>query len=67
MQSFHDEFWVNPVVPTLVTPFAATTRPNTSVPTMTFGHLTHTLSANTVWDVRVGRFVYLRKDDPQYG
>jgi hypothetical protein len=67
MQSFHDEFWVNPQIPTLVTPFAATTRPNTSVPTMTFGHLTHTLSANTVWDVRVGRFVYLQKDDPSTG
>ena len=25
---------------------------------MTFGHLTHTLSSNTLWDVRVGRFVY---------
>ena len=25
---------------------------------MTFGHLTHTLSPNTLWDVRVGRFVY---------
>jgi hypothetical protein len=67
MQSFHDEFWVNPQVPTLVTPFEATTRPNTSVPTITFGHLTHTLTANTVWDVRVGRFVYSRKDDPSTG
>ena len=28
---------------------------------MTFGHLTHTLSANTLWDVRVGRFVYTRR------
>ena len=26
MQSFHDEFWVNPQVPSLVTPFAATQR-----------------------------------------
>ena len=32
-----------------------------------FGHLTHTLSANTFWDVRVGRFVYLRDDDPSTG
>jgi hypothetical protein len=67
MQSFHDEFWVNPQIPTVVTPFAATTRQNASVPTITFGHLTHTLSANTVWDVRVGRFVYLRNDDPSSG
>jgi hypothetical protein len=25
------------------------------------------LSSNTVWDVRVGRFVYTRKDDPSTG
>jgi hypothetical protein len=29
---------------------------------MTFGHLTHTVSPNTVWDVRVGRFVYSQED-----
>jgi len=34
---------------------------------MSFGHLTHTISANTLWDVRVGRFVYSRKDDPSSG
>src|SRR5262245_8494503 len=34
---------------------------------MTFSHLTHTLSPNTLWDVRVGRFVYSRKDDPSTG
>ena len=58
VQSFHDEFWVNPELPTLVKPFEATLRRHASVPAMTFGHLTHTLSSNTVWDVRVGRFVY---------
>ena len=26
VQSFHDEFWVNPQIPTRVTPFAATQR-----------------------------------------
>ena len=31
---------------------------------MTFGHLTHTVSSSTQWDVRVGRFVFDRKDDP---
>ena len=67
MQSFNDEFWVNPQIPTLVTPFEATQRLHASVPTMTFGHLTQTLSANTLWDVRVGRFVYSRKDDPSTG
>jgi hypothetical protein len=67
MQSFNDEFWVNPQIPTLATPFEATQRLNASVPTMTFGHLTHTLSANTLWDARVGRFVYTRRDDPSTG
>jgi len=67
MQSFHDEFWVSPQIPTLVTPFEATTRLNTSVPTITFGHLTHAFSGNTVWDVRLGRFVYSRDDDPSTG
>src|SRR5262245_58680010 len=67
VQSFHEEFWVNPQVPTLVTPFAATARLHAHVPAMTFGHLTHTLSPNTLWDVRVGRFVYERDDDPSSG
>src|SRR5688572_9737726 len=64
MQSFHGEYWVNPTPPTLVTPFATTQRLNASVPSMTFGHLTHTLPSNTVWDVRVGRFLHDRHDDP---
>jgi hypothetical protein len=29
--------------------------------------LTHSLSANTVWDVRFGRFFYSRDDDPSSG
>ena len=62
-----DEFWVNPELPTFVKPFEATQRRHASVPAMTFGHLTHTLSPNTVWDVRVGRFVYTRHDDPSTG
>ena len=56
-----------PELPTLVKPFEATQRRHASVPAMTFGHLTHTLSSNTVWDVRVGRFVYVREDDPSTG
>ena len=66
VQSFHDEFWVNPELPTLVTPFEATTRSHASVPAMTFGHLTHTSSANTLWDVRVGRFVYSQRGRPEH-
>src|SRR6266542_3766236 len=67
LQSFHDEFWVNPELPTFVKPFEATQRRHASVPAATFGHLTHTLTSNTVWDVRVGRFVFTRKDDPSTG
>jgi TonB dependent receptor/Carboxypeptidase regulatory-like domain len=67
MQSLHDEHWVNPDRPTLATPYAATNRTRASVPAITFGHLTHTLSANTVWDVRVGRFVYAQKSPPSTG
>ncbi len=67
VQSFNGEFWVNPQIPTRVTPFAATQRQNASVPTTTFGQLTQILSPNTVWDARVGRFVYSRHDDPSSG
>lgn len=67
VQSFHEEFWVSPEQPTIVKPFEATFRRSASVPAMTFGHLTHTVSDNTLWDVRVGRFVYAHDDDPSTG
>jgi hypothetical protein len=66
-QSVHDERWVSPQRPTIVTPVEATTRTRGSVPAITFGHLTHTLSANTLWDVRVGRFVYSQENPPAHG
>ena len=40
---------------TIVKTIEATQRRSSSVPAMTFGHLTHILSTNTVWDVRIGR------------
>lgn len=49
LQSLHDEFWVNPELATFVKPFEATQRRHASVPAVTLGHLTHTLSPNTVW------------------
>jgi len=67
LQSFHEEFRANPERPTLVTPFAATSRTDATVPATTFGHLTHTSSSNTVWDVRVGRFVYSQESSPSTG
>jgi TonB dependent receptor-like, beta-barrel/Carboxypeptidase regulatory-like domain len=67
MQSIHEEFWVNPEQPTFVKPFEATTRPNAKVPAMTFADLTHTLSPNTLWNIRVGRFVYDQFAPPSTG
>jgi hypothetical protein len=66
-QSFHDEIGLYPDRPTLVTPFEAIPRRNISVPAVTFGHLTHVSSANTVWDARVGRFVYSQDDESPTG
>ena len=66
-QSLHYEHWVNPGVPTFVRPFEATNRSWASVPAVTFGHLTHTLSSSTFWDVRAGRFVYIQKSAPNTG
>jgi len=63
-QSFHQEIWVNPVPPTFVMPFETTNRTNAHVPAITFGNLTHTLSPNTVWDVRVGRFLFDQDNPP---
>src|SRR4029453_12690948 len=67
VQSLHDEFWVSPEQPTITKPFPATLRAHATVPAMTFGNLTHASSSNTLWDLRVGRFVYSRADDPSTG
>jgi hypothetical protein len=67
LQSLHNERWVNPEQPTIAKPFATTLRTHASVPAITFGDLTNTSSTNTVWDARVGRFVYTREDDPSSG
>jgi hypothetical protein len=66
-QSLHYEHWVNPVTPTFVTPFEATLRLSANVPALTFGHLTHMLSSSTLWDARVGRFVYMQEGFPNTG
>ena len=52
VQSLHDEYGVNPEQADSRTPLETTARDAHSVPAMTFGHLTHTLSPSTVWDVR---------------
>jgi hypothetical protein len=67
MNSIHDEHWVNPEQPTLAKPFETTLRSHATVPAVTYGNLTHILSDRTLWDARVGRFVYTRLDDPSTG
>ena len=67
VQSVHYEFWVSPDPPTAVTPFEATLRRSASVPAITFGQLTHTSSASTVWDLRAGHVGYSQNNDPSTG
>ncbi len=67
ISSLHNEFWVNPERPTLVTPFETTLRFKASVPTSTFAHVTHTPTSNTLWDARVGRFVQSQDNAPSSG
>ena len=67
VQSVHDEFWSNPETPSATKPIDATQRLDASVPAINFGHLTHTASANTVWDVRVGRFRFTQDTSPTSG
>jgi hypothetical protein len=65
--SIHDEHWVNPEPPTIARPYDATRRMSASVPAVTFGHLTHSLSSNTVWEARAGQFVYSEDNRPSTG
>ncbi|HKW00979.1 MAG TPA: TonB-dependent receptor [Vicinamibacterales bacterium] len=67
MQSVHYERGVNPTGATYVTSADAVSRPHLSVPAITFGDLTHSMSANTVWEVRAGRFDYSRVEEPSTG
>jgi hypothetical protein len=66
IQSFHDESWSNPETPSATKPREATQTIDGSVPAINLGHLMHT-SANTVWDVRVGRFRYTQDTSPTSG
>jgi hypothetical protein len=67
MQSFHEEFWENPDPPTLSTPFETTLRRHASVPSSTFANVTYAPSSQSVWDLRVGRYVLDQHDDPGTG
>jgi hypothetical protein len=67
LQSLHYESWVNPDTPTIVTPFEATRRRSAKVPAMTPAHLTYVVSPATVWDARIGRFIYDEERTPSTG
>lgn len=66
-QSLHNEFWSNPETPSATKPRAATQRLDASVPAINFGHLVHTASPNTVWDVRAGQFRFTQDTSPTSG
>jgi hypothetical protein len=67
VQSVHHEHWSNPETPSATKPFEATQRIEASVPAVNLGHLMHTVSANTVWDVRVGWLRYTQDTSPTSG
>jgi hypothetical protein len=67
MQSYHQELWQNPDPPTVATPFEATLRRHASVPSSTFANVTYAPTGQSVWDLRVGRYVFDEKDDPSTG
>jgi hypothetical protein len=67
VQSFHDELWSSPETPSPTKPLVATQQVDASVPAINLGHLMHTASANTVWDVRVGWFRFTQDITPTSG
>ena len=67
VQSVHGEFWSNPETPSATKPRDATQQLDASLPAMNLGHLTHTVSPSTVWDVRVGRFNFTQDTSPTSG
>jgi hypothetical protein len=67
MNSYHQEFWVNPTAPTVATPFVATQRLSATVPSMTLANFTHVLSNRTMWEARAGRFLFHQDWDPSSG
>lgn len=58
VNSFHGEFWDNLEAPSATKRPDATQRLQASVPAITLGHLTYTPSANRVWDMSAGWFVF---------
>ena len=56
MQTYHDDYWDIPDIPSLSTPFETLVSYGGHNPSITFTDLTHVISANTFWDARVSGF-----------
>ena len=67
IHSVQAERWVNPEQPTYTKKISSTQEQRASSPAMTLAHLTHSASANTVWDVRVGQLRFSQESSPTSG
>ncbi len=56
MHTYHDDYWVIPQTPSISSPFETTLTWGGRNPSITFGNITHVLSQNTFYDVRVSGF-----------
>ena len=56
MHTYHDDIWVIPQTPSVTRPFSAAATFSGKNPSVTFGRITHVLSANTFYEVGVSGF-----------
>lgn len=56
MHTYHDDIWVIPATPSLTEPFESIATWSGKNPSVTFGRITHVLSANTFYEVGVSGF-----------
>ena len=56
MHTYHDDYWVIPQTPSVSAPFESILTFSGRNPSVTFGNITHILSPNTLYDVRVSGF-----------
>ena len=56
MSTYHDDYWVIPQTPSTSAPFESILTFSGHNPSLTFGDITHVLSPNTFYDVRVSGF-----------
>lgn len=56
MHTYHDDYWVIPQTPSPTSPFESILTFGGRNPSITFGDITHVVSPNTFYDVRVSGF-----------